>query len=186
MTGRVVVAITMLQSLLGSFSSRAEGRKFNNISNHALWVGLQADVGARIGLKADLRKAVEQPAFGTFPGMSASTRVTINGNGNLLTFNATSSTLPYTLLLNGTKFMQINNLLMSGMAPATGPGHDTIEDWASQVRTLIDAADVQPFPTGGYGIAGDLIGVFTPLPVDALSAGDVTTIRSTSSSLRIV
>ena len=65
MTGRVVVAITMLQSLLGSFSSRAEGRKFNNISNHALWVGLQADVGARVGLKADLRKAVEQPAFGS-------------------------------------------------------------------------------------------------------------------------
>jgi len=56
----------------------------------------------------------EQPAFAAIPGISANNRVTINGNGNLLTFNSSSSTQPYTLLLNGSKFLSFNNLLISG------------------------------------------------------------------------
>lgn len=55
----------------------------------------------------------QQVAFGQIAGMSANNRVTINGNNNLLTFNATSGA-PYTMLLNGTDYLSVNNLRMEG------------------------------------------------------------------------
>jgi hypothetical protein len=56
----------------------------------------------------------EQPAFGNIPGVSSNNRIYINGNNCLLTFNATNSGLPYTMLLNGTKWMNISNVQMQG------------------------------------------------------------------------
>ena len=55
----------------------------------------------------------EQVTFNQITGMSASNRVTINGNGALLTFNAISGA-PHTMLLNGTDYLTVNNLQMQG------------------------------------------------------------------------
>jgi hypothetical protein len=55
----------------------------------------------------------EQVSFNQIAGLSATNTITINGNGNLLTFNGTSGA-PHTLLLNGTDYLYINNLQMEG------------------------------------------------------------------------
>ena len=52
----------------------------------------------------------EQPAFISIPGVSASNPITINGNGNLLTFNSSNSAQPYTLLFNNVDFTTVQNL----------------------------------------------------------------------------
>jgi len=56
----------------------------------------------------------EQVAFLQIAGASAVNTFTINGNGTTLSFNATSSTAPHTLMLNGTDWMTINNLNVVG------------------------------------------------------------------------
>lgn len=56
----------------------------------------------------------EQVTFTQAAGMSSSNRVIINGNGNTLTYTATVSTAPHTLLLNGTDYMTVNNLNVVG------------------------------------------------------------------------
>jgi hypothetical protein len=55
----------------------------------------------------------EQVVFSQITGMSSTNTITINGNGNLLTFNGSSSA-PYTIVLNGTDNLFINNLQMQG------------------------------------------------------------------------
>jgi hypothetical protein len=56
----------------------------------------------------------EQVTFNQVTGGSAMARVTINGNNQLLTYNATSSSSAWTLRLNGADYMTINNLQMQG------------------------------------------------------------------------
>lgn len=52
----------------------------------------------------------EQPAFSSIPGVSAINQITIEGNGNLLTFNSSNSSQPYTLLFNNIDFTTVRNL----------------------------------------------------------------------------
>ncbi|HRV53522.1 MAG TPA: hypothetical protein P5162_10585, partial [Bacteroidia bacterium] len=55
----------------------------------------------------------EQVEFGEILGTSAVNTITINGNGNILTYSSSSSTNPSTLELNGTDYMTINNLVVN-------------------------------------------------------------------------
>src|SRR5688572_19839927 len=57
---------------------------------------------------------VEQVQFGSITGVSGTNIITINGNGNLITFNSTSSTQPWTINLNGADRMYFNNLQVQG------------------------------------------------------------------------
>jgi hypothetical protein len=52
----------------------------------------------------------EQPVFGTITGASSVNKITINGNGNLVTFNSTNSNAPATLCFNGSDYVTVNNL----------------------------------------------------------------------------
>ncbi|MFN8234959.1 MAG: T9SS type A sorting domain-containing protein [Bacteroidia bacterium] len=56
----------------------------------------------------------EQVEFGEITGVSSVNTITINGNGNVLTYGATVSTAPGTLVLNGTDYMTVNNLTVEG------------------------------------------------------------------------
>src|SRR5688572_18535559 len=56
----------------------------------------------------------EQVSFNTISGASSVNQITIHGNGNTLTFGATSSSAPWTLGLNGTDYMTVNNLDILG------------------------------------------------------------------------
>jgi len=57
---------------------------------------------------------VEQPAFTNITGASLTNSITINGNGNLLTFSSSNSAQPWTLLMNGAKYFYFNNLNVQG------------------------------------------------------------------------
>ncbi|HQQ94430.1 MAG TPA: T9SS type A sorting domain-containing protein [Bacteroidia bacterium] len=52
----------------------------------------------------------EQVQFKQIPGASATNSILINGNNTTLAFTSTSSAAPWTLLMNGTDRMNINNL----------------------------------------------------------------------------
>ncbi|MES2678283.1 MAG: T9SS type A sorting domain-containing protein [Bacteroidota bacterium] len=56
----------------------------------------------------------QQANFGVIVGTSGTNTITINGNGNTLTFNATVSTAPHTLMLSGADYMFVNNLNVVG------------------------------------------------------------------------
>lgn len=70
---------------------------------------------------------VDRFVVNAVPGASATNTVTINGNGNKITFNSLTlgTTLqfdqPYTVLLNGTDFMTFNNLIMEATDPSAAP-----------------------------------------------------------------
>ncbi len=55
----------------------------------------------------------EQVEFGQILGASAVNTITINGNGNVLTYASSASATPSTLELNGTDYMIINNLTIN-------------------------------------------------------------------------
>lgn len=57
---------------------------------------------------------VEQVNFIQTAGTSSSNKVVINGNGNLITFNSTSSATPWTIRLEGADNMAFNNLNIEG------------------------------------------------------------------------
>lgn len=56
---------------------------------------------------------VEQVEFAVIAGVSATNSITINGNSNTLTFNATAAAR-HTLKLSGTDFMTVNSLTVVG------------------------------------------------------------------------
>lgn len=56
----------------------------------------------------------EQPTFNQVSGANSNSTITINGNGNLLTFNATSSAQPWTLNMAGADYFYFNNLNLQG------------------------------------------------------------------------
>lgn len=55
----------------------------------------------------------EQVTFNQITGVNATNTITINGNGNTITFNATVSNM-HTFMLAGTDYMTVNNLTMIG------------------------------------------------------------------------
>jgi hypothetical protein len=57
---------------------------------------------------------IEQIQLNQIAGATAANKVTINGNGCLITYNATSSGSPWTIGLNGTDYLTINNLNVQG------------------------------------------------------------------------
>ncbi|MBP6625519.1 MAG: hypothetical protein KA198_10130, partial [Chitinophagaceae bacterium] len=57
---------------------------------------------------------IEQVEFGPIGGSSSTNTITVNGNGNVLSFAATVSTASGTLILNGADYMNFNNLIISG------------------------------------------------------------------------
>ncbi|WP_317897835.1 T9SS type A sorting domain-containing protein [Aurantibacillus circumpalustris] len=63
---------------------------------------------------------VEQVSFTQASGISSTNTVTINGNGRVLTFGATSSSNRHTLVLNGADYMFFNNLNIIGTSSSYG------------------------------------------------------------------
>src|SRR5688572_3814937 len=57
----------------------------------------------------------EQVDFPAITGMNATNTITINGNGCLLTFNASSSAQPWTLGFNGADYFTVNGLKIEGL-----------------------------------------------------------------------
>jgi hypothetical protein len=56
----------------------------------------------------------EQVAFTPITGASSINTITINGNGNILSFNSSNASQRYTLMLNGADFMYFHNLKTEG------------------------------------------------------------------------
>ncbi|MBK9800764.1 MAG: right-handed parallel beta-helix repeat-containing protein [Bacteroidetes bacterium] len=62
----------------------------------------------------------EQVEFSATSNTSATNTITINGNGNKITFNATVATAPWTFMLSGTDWVRVNNLQMESQSLTIG------------------------------------------------------------------
>lgn len=92
-------------------TSGSNFQTFNDFKN-ALDCGIAGAVVANV--VAGSGPYNEQVEFGEINGTSSINTITINGNGNVLTYGATVSTAPGTLVLNGTDYMTVNNLTVEG------------------------------------------------------------------------
>jgi PKD domain/Periplasmic copper-binding protein (NosD)/Secretion system C-terminal sorting domain/Right handed beta helix region len=62
---------------------------------------------------------VEQLEISEIPGMSASNTITVKGNGNTLSFTATSSAARHVLYLNGADYLRFEDLVIHATGTAT-------------------------------------------------------------------
>lgn len=77
-------------------------------------------------------------------GTSATNTITINGNGNTLQFNSTSTSNMYLVKLNGTKYLKIDNLTIKslnatygyGILFTNGAAYDTITNCHIDLSTI--------------------------------------------------
>ncbi len=92
------------------------GTNYQNFTAFAAVVNTAGVSGALVvDVVANSGPYNEQPALSNIPGLSATNKLTINGNGNTLTFNSSNSSLPYTLLLNNIDFLTLNSLKVEAM-----------------------------------------------------------------------
>lgn len=87
-------------------------QSFTALANALNTSGISGPV--TVNVAANSGPYVEQITFNQITGASASNSITINGNANTLTFGATLSTAPHTMLLNGTDYLTVNNLTVTG------------------------------------------------------------------------
>ena len=88
---------------------------FTSFTQFASTLNLQGISGAvTVNVGATSGPYNEQIAIVQYTGASVSNSVLINGNGRTISFNATSATLPYTILLSGADYMTWNNLRVLG------------------------------------------------------------------------
>jgi hypothetical protein len=83
----------------------------------------------------------EQVQFGQIAGASSVNRIVINGNGRLITFNSTNFSQPWTVGLNGTDYLTVNNLNIQ----ATGSPYA----WAT---ALYSGADYNTFSSCTFSV----------------------------------
>src|SRR5690606_7326334 len=77
-------------------------------------------------------------------GTSATNTITINGNGNTLQFNSTSTSNMHLVKLNGTKYLKIDNLTIKslnatygyGILFTNGAAYDTITNCHIDLSTI--------------------------------------------------
>ena len=74
-----------------------------------------------INVVANSGPYVEQVTFNQATGISATNSVTINGNGNTLTFASSNTSQAWTILMNSADYMAITNLTVTGTGSGAYP-----------------------------------------------------------------
>ena len=109
----------------------------------------------------------EQVEFPVIGGASPTNTITINGNGNTLTFAATVSTAPGTLILNGTDYMNFNDLVISGTGATYAlschlwnqADNNTFTNCTFNAPETGTATTLSPFSVSGSATAATTAGV---------------------------
>jgi hypothetical protein len=91
------------------------GTNYNSFTDFVNDINSNGVSGAvEVNVIANTGPYVEQVLFNQITGASSFNDITINGNGNLITYNSTNSAQRYVIGLNGTDWLTINNLNMEG------------------------------------------------------------------------
>ena len=94
-----------------SSASATGGTNFQSFSALAAVINTAGISGpVTIDVVANTGPYVEQVQFLAITGTSASNTITINGNGNTITFGGGTTTNPHTILLSGTDYLTVNSL----------------------------------------------------------------------------
>jgi hypothetical protein len=94
-------------------------------SNYTSFTSLAADLNSlgvsgpvTVNVVANSGPYVEQVTFNSAVGASAVNSISINGNGNTITFNSSNTAAGWTMLLNSADFMAVSNLTIAGTGSA--------------------------------------------------------------------
>lgn len=97
-------------------------------SNYTSFTSLAADLNSlgvsgpvTVNVVANSGPYVEQVTFNSALGASAVNSISINGNGNTITFNSSSTAAGWTILFNSADYMAISNLTVTGTGSAAYP-----------------------------------------------------------------
>ncbi|HTN45124.1 MAG TPA: T9SS type A sorting domain-containing protein [Flavipsychrobacter sp.] len=100
----------------------------------------------------------EQAIIGSVAGASASTPIIINGNGETIAFTSTVSATRPTILLDGAKFVTLNNLNIAANGTTYGWGvhltNDADNDTIKNCTITIASASTTAANTGGIVVSG--------------------------------
>jgi hypothetical protein len=101
---------------------------------------------------------VEQPLFTTISGVSANSRVTINGNNYLLTYASSSPSQRHVMGFNGADYITVNNLRMEGTGTYqyvaqfySGADYNTFNNCTFSVTANSTTTDHCPIVMSGSG-----------------------------------
>ncbi|MBK7853640.1 MAG: hypothetical protein IPJ79_00860 [Bacteroidetes bacterium] len=108
----------------------------------------------------------EQVEFPAVTGVSSTNTITINGNNNTLTFAASVSTAPGTLILNGSDYFVINNLNVTGTGTTyalschlwNGADNNTFNNCTFTAPTGVTGSTVCPFSISGSATSATTTG----------------------------
>ncbi|HNR20634.1 MAG TPA: hypothetical protein PKN75_06970, partial [Bacteroidia bacterium] len=108
----------------------------------------------------------EQVEFPAVTGVSSTNTITINGNNNTLTFAASVSTAPGTLILNGSDYFVINNLNVTGTGTTyalschlwNGADNNTFNNCTFTAPTGVTVSTVSPFSISGSATSATTTG----------------------------
>jgi hypothetical protein len=114
-----------MAQLSGSYTinsaNATSGTNFKSFSDFADSINANGVNGAlTVNVVAGSGPYTEQVTFNAVSGVSATNTVTINGNGEVLQFSATSSVSRHTLRLNGTDYFTIDNLEIQARGSSFG------------------------------------------------------------------
>jgi PKD repeat protein len=114
-----------MAQLSGSYTinsaNATSGTNFKSFSDFADSINANGVNGAvTVNVVAGSGPYTEQVTFNAVSGVSATNTVTINGNGEVLQFSATSSSSSHTLLLNGTDRFTIDDLEIQARGSSVG------------------------------------------------------------------
>jgi len=121
----ILLALQFKAQLAGTYSINAGAP--SSTSNYTSFTAFATDINA-LGVSGPVTVVVvpnsgpyiEQVNFTQATGVSATNSVLVLGNGNTLSFNATSNAAPWTLLLSGADYMTVNNLTVVAQNATNG------------------------------------------------------------------
>ncbi len=118
--GLTLTATTLNAQLAGVYTINSASvtagnnyQSFNDLRADLVNVGVSGPVTVNVATLSGPYN--EQVDFPQIVGMSAINGVTVNGNGNTLTFSSSNFALPHTLAMSGGDYFTFNNLIIDGL-----------------------------------------------------------------------
>jgi len=164
------VQITVAPGLSGTYTVNSAnptaGTNFNNFTDLATALNCGIVAPVTVNVVAGSGPYNETFTLNTIGGSSATNRVRINGNGETIQFNSTSTSNHRIVSLNGTKYLTINNLKIKslnatygwGIHIANGAEKDSIINCQIDMSTITGTSSTN---ANGIVLSGSTTSIFT-------------------------
>ncbi len=185
------VQITVAPGLSGTYTVNSAnptaGTNFNNFTDLATALNCGIVAPVTVNVVAGSGPYNETFTLNTIGGSSATNRVRINGNGETIQFNSTSTSNHRIVSLNGTKYLTINNLKIKslnatygwGIHIANGAEKDSIINCQIDMSTITGTSSTN---ANGIVLSGSTTSIFTATTAKNIYIGNNTIVAGSTGS----